>query len=65
MTSNLCKHAKACWGEEAIAVADNAHDMDAAHENMIRDGSIAAEFQWIGKGKTTYSMRQHTKAEAQ
>ena len=34
-------------------------------KNMIRDGSITTEFQWIGKGKMTYSSRKHTKAEAQ
>jgi hypothetical protein len=30
----------------------------------LKDGSITAEFARIGKGKVTYSHRQHTKTEA-
>lgn len=63
-TSNLRKHAKACWGDEAVATADQARDKEAAREHMVRNGSIAPGFQWNAKGKVTYSTRQHTKAEA-
>lgn len=67
-TSNLRKHAKGCWGEEAVAAADNTRSIDAAREvlakSKLRDGSITAEFERIGKGKVTYSHRQHTKTEA-
>ena len=68
-TGNLRKHAKGCWGEEAVAAADNTRSIDAAREvlakSKIRDGSIAAEFERIGKQKNvTYSHRQHTKTQA-
>ena len=67
-TSNLRKHAKICWGSEAIEAADNTRDVDAAREILsktkLRDGSITAEFKRIGKGKVTFSARQHTTAEA-
>jgi hypothetical protein len=67
-TSNLRKHAKICWGSEAVEAADNTCDVDAAREILsktkLRDGSITAEFKRIGKGKVTFSTRQHTTAEA-
>lgn len=67
-TSNLRKHAKVCWGDETVAAADATRDLDAAREilkgSKLRDGSITAEFKRIGKGKVTYSHRQHTKTEA-
>ena len=67
-TSNLCKHAKICWGDEAVETADATKDLDAAREVLaktkLRDGSITAEFARIGKGKITFSHREHTKTEA-
>jgi hypothetical protein len=67
-TSNLRKHAKVCWGDDAIAAADTTYNVDAAREILLksdkRDGSITAEFQRIGKGKVSFSTRQHTKTEA-
>ena len=67
-TSNLRKHAKICWGSEAVEAADNTRDVDAAREILskakLRDGSITAEFKRIGKGKVTFSTRQHTTTEA-
>ncbi len=58
-TSNLCKHAKTCWGSEAVEAADNTCDVDAAREILSkakkRDGSITTEFKRIGKGKVTFS----------
>jgi len=67
-TSNLRKHAKICWGSEAVEAADNTRDVDAAREILsktkVQDGSITAEFARIGKGKVTFSTRQHTKTEA-
>jgi hypothetical protein len=66
-TSNLRKHAKTCWGDDAVAAADATRDVDAAREILaktnIRDGSITTEFERIGKGKVRFSTRQHTKAE--
>jgi hypothetical protein len=67
-TSNLRKHAKICWGSETVEAADDTRDVDAAREILsktkLRDGSIIAEFARIGKGKVTFSTRQHTKTEA-
>lgn len=67
-TGNLRKHAKKCWGEEAVETADATRDLDAARETLaksgVKDGSITAEFARIGKGKITYSHREHTKTEA-
>lgn len=68
-TSNLRKHAKTCWGEEAVAAADSTKDIKAAREALGKmkniDGSITAVFETIAKGgKVTYSHRQHTKTEA-
>jgi hypothetical protein len=67
-TSNLRKHAKICWGADTVKMADETRDVDAAREVLsktnLRDGSITAEFARIGKGKVTFSTRQHTKAES-
>jgi hypothetical protein len=66
-TSNLRKHAKICWGADAVVAADATHDVDAARVALIksgvRDGSITAEFQRMGKGKVSFSTRQHTRTE--
>jgi hypothetical protein len=67
-TSNLRKHAKVCWGEEAVAAADATKDVRAAREALTgekkNDGSITAVFDRIAKGNVTYSHRQHTKTES-
>lgn len=67
-TSNLCKHAKICWGEEAMAAADNTRDVQAAHEALSKmksvDSSITAAFKRVAKSRVTYSHRQHTTSEA-
>jgi hypothetical protein len=67
-TSSLRRHAKNCWGEEAVEAADNTQDLEGAREVLgktkLRDGSITAEFERIGKGKITYSHRQHTSTES-
>ena len=50
-----------------MEAADNAKDVSKAHEKVVKsilqDGSITAAFERTGKGKVTYSHRQHTKAE--
>jgi len=57
-TSNMCKHTKRCWGDEAVATADATQDINAAQavlaSSKLRDGSITAEFVRIGKGKVSY-----------
>ena len=67
-TSNLRKHAKICWGEEAIAAADNTQDVQAAHEALGKlksvNRSITAAFEQVAKSKVTYSHCQHTSTEA-
>lgn len=65
-TGNLHKHAKKCWGEDTIKAAmDAGSTADDARGVLAKskDGSISAAFQIKGKGKVTYSHRQHTKAQ--
>jgi hypothetical protein len=68
-TSNLLKHARVCWGRETVEAA-NITNLDGAREavgkNELKDGSLTAVFERLknGKGKLTYSHRQHTKTEA-
>jgi hypothetical protein len=67
-TSNLLRHAKICWGAAEVETATAAGDIAAAREVLaktkLRDGSILAELQHIGKGKVTYRHTQHTRTEA-
>jgi hypothetical protein len=67
-TSNLRRHTKACWGEEAVAAAGTVLDVHAARAVLakptLRDGTITAAFERVGKSKITYSHRQHTKTES-
>jgi hypothetical protein len=67
-TSNLRKHAKICWTEDIVALADKTKDVKAAREALGNlknvDASITAAFQRIAKSKVSYSHRQHTKTEA-
>ena len=63
-TSNMRKHAKNCWGADTVLAADNAKDVGMARDILKqRDSSITAAFERVGKGKVTYSHRQHTKTE--
>lgn len=67
-TSGLRRHAIICWGEEIVRQAAEAKDIASARDSLKgavqRDGSIAAVFERKGKGKVTYSYRQHTKTES-
>ncbi|KAF8809255.1 hypothetical protein BYT27DRAFT_7012694, partial [Phlegmacium glaucopus] len=67
-TSGLRWHATKCWGAEAVKSADGTKDLEAARaillKTKLRDGTITAEFERIGRGKVTYSHRQHTSTEA-
>ena len=67
-TSNLRKHAKICWGDEAVAAADNTGNVLAAREALKNmpsvNSSITDAFERVAKGKVTYSHRQHTTTEA-
>ena len=68
-TSNLRKHAKICWGEDAVAAADETSNAQAAREALEKmrstNSSITDAFERVGKGKVTYSHTQHTTTEAQ
>ena len=67
-TSNLRRHAKICWGEETVAAASDTKDVHAAcailAKSNLKDGSITAMFQRVGKEKIMYSHRQHTRTES-
>ena len=64
-TGNLRKHAKCCWGDETVAVADQSWDIDTAHDALrkSKDGSITEAFNRVAKMTVTYSHRQHTSTE--
>ena len=61
-TSNLRKHARVCWGVETVAATDETRNIGAAFDALkkVKDGSITEAFDRVGKGKVTYSHRQHT-----
>ena len=67
-TSNMRKHARKCWGDDVVKAADNAKTADEVREITIRGAlnaqSLKAAFERTGKGKVTYSHRQHTKTES-
>ena len=65
-TGNLRKHAKICWGVETVAAADGTRNVNDAREALkkVKDGSITEAFERVGKGKVTYSHRQHTTTQA-
>lgn len=68
-TGNLRKHAKLCFGEESVAVADMGKDIDTTraallkNPDLLTNGLLTANFERKGKGKVTYSHQQHTKTE--
>ncbi|KAI0665690.1 hypothetical protein C8Q78DRAFT_985953, partial [Trametes maxima] len=65
-TSNLRKHALACWGEEAVTRAMEASDNKEAHksvvESILKTGRISTYFA-RKKGAVSYSHIQHTREE--
>ena len=65
-TSNLRKHAISCLGEPSVkAVMDCANMKNACQsvDEIKHTRSITAAFERKGKGKITYSHRQHSKTE--
>jgi len=64
----LRKHAKKCWGNDVVASADKACNAEEVRKTTVKGvldpQSIMAAFERKGKGKITYSHRQHTKTEA-
>jgi hypothetical protein len=67
-TGNMRKHAKRCWGDEIVASGDKAKSAKELRATTVKGildpQSITAAFERSGKGKITYSHRQHTKTEA-
>ena len=63
-TKTLRVHAISCWGRENVDNSDNASNIESAREALkgaeLRDGSITAVFERTGKGKISYSHRNHT-----
>jgi hypothetical protein len=61
------KHAKNCWGADVIAAGDKALNATEVRNTTVKGalqpGLITAAFERSGKGKVTYSHRQHTRAE--
>ena len=46
-TGNLHKHARGCWGVEAVAAAVETQNLDATREALtkVKDGSIMEAFE--------------------
>jgi hypothetical protein len=69
LTSNMRGHVKKCWGDEALKAATAVESISKARDEVVKalneTGTISAAFEWKGKGKVTYSNRQHTRAETQ
>ncbi|TFK78990.1 hypothetical protein K466DRAFT_457331, partial [Polyporus arcularius HHB13444] len=66
-TGNLSTHAVACWGAEIVCAAKATGNPTKARpmvEKFGRTGTITKIFERIGKGKVSYSTRQHTSTEA-
>ena len=63
-TSNLCKHAKICFGEEEVASADKTQDVHVARE-VLKNRKDGSTFEHVAKSKVTYSHHQHTTTKSQ
>ncbi|KAF8258464.1 hypothetical protein EI94DRAFT_1429440, partial [Lactarius quietus] len=67
-TSNMCRHAKICWGDETVTAADSTGSLHLAHLTLATkkkgSGSITSAFEQVGKGKIMYSQHAHTRLEA-
>jgi hypothetical protein len=68
LTGNMWKHAKKCWGDDVVASADKANDVNKVRRTTVKGSLdpqlIMAAFERKGRDKVTYSHRQHTKSEA-
>ncbi|KAF8326248.1 hypothetical protein F5887DRAFT_900191, partial [Amanita rubescens] len=63
-TGNMIKHVKSCWGEGPWGAASEYGNIPDARKHVVkpflRQGTITAMFQRIGKGKLTFSTIQLT-----
>jgi hypothetical protein len=59
LTKSLQAHAVQCWGLEILEKSEEAPNIVSARDALkkvdLRDGSITAVFERMGKGKATYS----------
>lgn len=66
-TSNLCKHVRKCFGDEALDCVDEVGSASKAHNGVqayVRSGDLLVSFtHTASKGKVTYSVRQHTRTQ--
>ncbi|TRM62977.1 hypothetical protein BD626DRAFT_403599, partial [Schizophyllum amplum] len=66
-TGNMTRHAQRCWGEDAVKVAASYGTVERALEKVAKpmkiSGKLTTAFAQQGKGKITYSTRQHTRTE--
>lgn len=64
----MCKHAKKCWSADVVAAADKASNANEVRlttvKGLLDPQLITAAFERKGKGKVTFSHRQHTKTES-
>jgi len=67
-TKSLRVHAINCWGREIVDQSEDAKNISSAREALkgaeLRDGSLTAVFERTGKGKVTYSHKNHTSTES-
>lgn len=68
-TGNMYRHAVTCFGAEAVDSAKALGTADAARAQRhggagSASGTITAAFERTGRGKVTYSHKQHSKTEA-
>jgi hypothetical protein len=57
---------KKCWGEDVVKAAMDAGSTATDARGVLsksKDGSISTAFEFKGKGRVTYSHRQHMKGE--
>ena len=66
-TSNMWKHVKICWGEDALGTADKAKDVNEAWTKIVhgilQDGSITTAFEQKDKQNATYSSRPYMRSK--
>ncbi|KAG1819090.1 uncharacterized protein BJ212DRAFT_1298359 [Suillus subaureus] len=67
LMGNMQKHVRTCWGDEVLQTAYEAKNAEEVQTKIVasilHNGSITASFECKGKGKVTYSHRQHTHTE--
>ncbi|THH16129.1 hypothetical protein EW146_g4452 [Bondarzewia mesenterica] len=64
--SNMSKHVASCWRSAVLEDVMSFKTADDAHDSVVKTlwtGTITEAFEQKGKGKVTYSHRQHTKSE--